>query len=121
MVDTNGRKSVFPFKNRPSQSCGPYSRAYIDVKTGSPDPVDFAMTRSLIYWHIALSELRHANSRTTLCKLPEPQKKDQRLLAVCPKNKMASVGSLRNGCTTIGISRLSQRNMPMPNMAQPGK
>jgi hypothetical protein len=37
---------------------------------------------------------------------------DQRLVAVRPKNKMASVGSLRNGCATIGRSQLSQRNMP---------
>jgi hypothetical protein len=43
----------FPFKNRLSQSYGPYSRASIDVKT-SPDPEDFAMTRPIIHWHIAL-------------------------------------------------------------------
>jgi hypothetical protein len=38
----------FLFKNRPSQSYDPYSRASIDVKTGSSDSADFAMTRLLI-------------------------------------------------------------------------
>jgi hypothetical protein len=41
-------RSFFPFKNRLSQSYGPYSSATIDVKTGSPDPADFATTRLLI-------------------------------------------------------------------------
>jgi hypothetical protein len=34
-----------------THNTGPYSRASIDVKTGSPDPVDFAMTLPLIHWH----------------------------------------------------------------------
>jgi hypothetical protein len=34
-----------------------YSRASIDVKTGSPDPANFAMTRLLIHWHIALCDM----------------------------------------------------------------
>jgi hypothetical protein len=33
-------------------------------------------------------------------------------MAVQAKNKIASVGSSRNGCTTIGISWPSQHNMP---------
>jgi hypothetical protein len=45
-------------------------------------------------------------------ELLEPQKMDHRLLAVSAKNKMASVGSLRNGCATIGILQLWQRDMP---------
>jgi hypothetical protein len=34
---------------------GPYSRASVDVKAGTPDPADFAMTRLLIcqLWHFA--------------------------------------------------------------------
>jgi hypothetical protein len=44
----------FPFKNRPFQIYGPYSIASIDVKIGSPDPADFAMTWPLIHKHIAL-------------------------------------------------------------------
>jgi hypothetical protein len=39
---------LFPFKNHPFQSYGPYSSASIDVKTGSPDPADFATTWLLI-------------------------------------------------------------------------
>jgi hypothetical protein len=38
--------------------------------------------------------------------LPEPQKMEHRLLTVRTKNKMASVGSSRNSCMTIGISQL---------------
>jgi hypothetical protein len=37
-------RTLFPFKDRPSQSYSPS----IDVKTGSPDPADFATTRILI-------------------------------------------------------------------------
>jgi hypothetical protein len=37
---------------RPSQSYGPYSSASIDVKTGAPNPADFASTRPLIYWRV---------------------------------------------------------------------
>jgi hypothetical protein len=44
----------FPCQNRQSQSYGLPSRASIDVKTGSPDPKDFAVTLPLIHWHIAL-------------------------------------------------------------------
>jgi hypothetical protein len=63
------------FKNRPSQSYGPYSSASIYVKSGSPDPADFATTRHLIHWRVL--ELR------------------------------SMVGA------TVGISRLSQRDMPI--------
>jgi hypothetical protein len=45
-------------------------------------------------------------------KLPEPGKMDHRLVEVCAKTKMVSVGSSRNGCVTIGISQPSQRDMP---------
>jgi hypothetical protein len=73
----------FPFKNCPSQSCGLYSRASIDVKTGSPGLADFGKNRPLIHLHIALWRPQYANSRHTtdmptdtqpLCELPEPQK-----------------------------------------------
>jgi hypothetical protein len=37
---------------------------------------------------------------------------DHKRVAVRTKNKMASVGSSRNVCPTIGISQPSQRNMP---------
>jgi hypothetical protein len=33
-------------------------------------------------------------------------------LAVRAKNKMASVGSSRNGCATIGVPQPSQHDMP---------
>jgi hypothetical protein len=52
-------------------------------------------------------------SAQALRGLPEPRNMHHRLLAVRAKNKMASVGSSRYGCTTIGISRLSQGDMPM--------
>jgi hypothetical protein len=45
-------------------------------------------------------------------ELPEPQKLDHRLVEVCTKNRMASVGSLRNGCATISISQALHCNMP---------
>jgi hypothetical protein len=37
---------------RLSKSYSPYSSASIDVKTGSPYPVDFAMNRPLIHWRV---------------------------------------------------------------------
>jgi hypothetical protein len=55
----------FPFKNHPSQSYSPYSRASIEVKTGFPDSANFAMTRPLIHWHIVLWRPRYAKGRTT--------------------------------------------------------
>jgi hypothetical protein len=42
----------FPSWNRPSQSYSPYSSTYIDVKTGSPDPVGFATNQLLIHWRV---------------------------------------------------------------------
>jgi hypothetical protein len=48
-----------------------------------------------------------------LRELPEPQKMDHRLLVVSAKNKTTSVGSSHNGCTTTGISRPAQLDMPM--------
>jgi hypothetical protein len=45
-------RALFPIKNRPWQGLGPYSSASIDLKTGSPDPVDFAMDRPLIHWRV---------------------------------------------------------------------
>jgi hypothetical protein len=42
----------FLFKNRPSESYGPYSSAFFYVKSGSPDPADFAMTWHLIHWRV---------------------------------------------------------------------
>jgi hypothetical protein len=47
-----------------------------------------------------------------LRKLPELQKMYHRLLAALAKKQMASVGSSHNGCTIIGILRLSQGDMP---------
>jgi hypothetical protein len=46
------RKPFFPFKNRLSKSYGPYRSGSVDVKTGSPDPADFATTRPLIRWRV---------------------------------------------------------------------
>jgi hypothetical protein len=51
-IKTNGHEPFFPFKNRLSQSYDPYSSASINVKTGSPDPADFATTRPLIHWQV---------------------------------------------------------------------
>jgi hypothetical protein len=45
-------------------------------------------------------------------ELPQPQKIDNRLVAVRAENKMASVGSSHMGYATIGILQLSQSNMP---------
>jgi hypothetical protein len=89
------------------------------VRTGSPVPVDFAMTRLLFHWHIALGRLRYANGRTAIAFTAiEHRKMYHRLLAVHDKNKMANVGSLRNGCATICIqyhshhSALCQGTLP---------
>jgi hypothetical protein len=49
---SNGRGPNFPLKNRQFQSYGPFSSASIDVKTGYPDPADFATTRLLIHWRV---------------------------------------------------------------------
>jgi hypothetical protein len=68
---------------------GPYNSPSIDVKTGSPDPADFAKTR-------CLCQLRYAKVAQPLCELPEPRKMDHRLAAVRAKNKMANVGSSRH-------------------------
>jgi hypothetical protein len=45
-------RPFFRYNNRPSQSYGSYSSASIYAKTGSPDPVDFAMTPHLIHWRV---------------------------------------------------------------------
>jgi hypothetical protein len=52
----------------PFQSCGPYSSASIEVKTGSPDPADFAKTQHLLplLWHIELRRLRYAKIAQTM-------------------------------------------------------
>jgi hypothetical protein len=57
------RTLVSDKKNRPSQIYSPYSNASINVKTGSQDPADFAMTRPLIHWHTALWSPRYAKGR----------------------------------------------------------
>jgi hypothetical protein len=51
----------FLYKNRPFQSHGPYNSASVDVKTGSPDPADFAKTQRQLprLWHIAQSLLAY--------------------------------------------------------------
>jgi hypothetical protein len=63
-------KPFFLFKNRPFQSHGPYSGASINVKTGSPDPADFAKTRRLLprLWHIALKQLQYAKVAQTMAR-----------------------------------------------------
>jgi hypothetical protein len=83
----------FQFKNRPSQSYGPYSSTSIDVKTGSPDLADFAPTQLLIHW--LLCDGRNMPTvAQPLCELPELQKQAKafrqfmqktrwRVLAVC--------------------------------------
>jgi hypothetical protein len=51
--------------------------------------------------------------RTSIAiELPEPQKMDHRLVAVCAKNKMANVGSSRHCLCDLGISQPPQRDMP---------
>jgi hypothetical protein len=59
-----------------------------------------------------LWQLRYANGRRTLCELPELWNMGHKLVAIRANNKMASVGSSRNSCATIGISQPSQRYMP---------
>jgi hypothetical protein len=46
-----------------------------------------------------------------LRKLSEPWKMDNRLVAVRAKNEVASVGSSRSSCATIGISQPLQHDM----------
>jgi hypothetical protein len=45
-------RALFFAKNHTSQSYNPYSSTSIYVKSGSPDPADFAMTRHLIHWQV---------------------------------------------------------------------
>jgi hypothetical protein len=52
LCQTLGCEPFFPFKNRPSQRYGPYSSASNDVKTGSPDPANFATTRPPIHCQV---------------------------------------------------------------------
>jgi hypothetical protein len=59
-----------------------------------------------------LCRLRYAKVAQPLCELPEPQKMDHRLAAVCAKNKMANVRSLPHCLCDLGISQPPQRNMP---------
>jgi hypothetical protein len=68
-------RTLFLLKNGPSQSYVPYSSASIDVKTGSPDPADFAMTQLLIYWRVlaihAMVErpLAYRSHHSVICQL----------------------------------------------------
>jgi hypothetical protein len=54
-------RTLFLFKNRPFQSYGLYSSASVEVKTGSPDPADFAKTRHQLprLWHIPQNPLAY--------------------------------------------------------------
>jgi hypothetical protein len=63
-------RTHFSFYNRPFQSYDPYSSASIDVKTGSPDPADFAKTRHLLprLWHIAQSPLAYCAEAAAICQ-----------------------------------------------------
>jgi hypothetical protein len=58
------------FKNRPFQSYGLYSSASFDVKTGSPDPTDFAKTQHLLprLWQIAQSPLAYRAEAAAICQ-----------------------------------------------------
>jgi hypothetical protein len=60
----------FLFKNRPFQSYGSYSSASIDVKTGFPDPADFAKTRRLLplLLHIVQSPLAYRAEEAAICQ-----------------------------------------------------
>jgi hypothetical protein len=67
------RKPFFPFKNRLSQSYRPYSSASIIVKTGFPDPVNFATTRLLLprLWYFRqspLAVLAHRAGLAAICQ-----------------------------------------------------
>jgi hypothetical protein len=58
------------FKNWPFQSYGLYSSISIDLKSGSPDPADFAKPRCLLprLWHIAQRRLRYAKVAQTMVR-----------------------------------------------------
>jgi hypothetical protein len=58
-----------------------------------------------------LCRLRYAKVANPLLKLLEPQKMDNRLVAVCAKNKMANVGSSRHCLCDLGKSQPPQRDM----------
>jgi hypothetical protein len=60
--------------NPPSLSYSPYNSESIDVKTGSPDPANFAMTQRVC-------RLQYAKVAQPLHKLPELRKMDHRLVA----------------------------------------
>jgi hypothetical protein len=94
----NGRRLFFLFKNRPSQCNGPYNSPSMYVKTGPPDPADFATTRHLIHWRfLALRAMVWAIvgiSRTS------HYKKIRHLPAVAYREM------------SLGISRCDVRDMP---------
>jgi hypothetical protein len=62
----------FLFKNWAFQSYGPYSTGsvFINIKTGSLDPVDFTKTRRLLplLWHNAQSLLAYRAETAAICK-----------------------------------------------------
>jgi hypothetical protein len=75
----------------------------IDVKTGSLDTADFATTRHLIHWRFLA--LRAKVWATVGILWPAQKKTCQNLLAVAHWAKPLG--------PTVGISRMSQSNMPM--------
>jgi hypothetical protein len=76
-----GHEPFFLVKNSPFQSYSLESNTSIDVKTGSPDPADFATTRLLNHWPIGC--LRHANGRPTIKRTARAAENRRGVLAVC--------------------------------------
>jgi hypothetical protein len=90
-----------------------YSSATIDVKTGSPDPGDFAKTRRLLprLWHISLSRLYMPRSYKQWCELPTFAILFFARTATSLWSIFRGSGSLRNGCATLAYRSRHRRRV----------
>jgi hypothetical protein len=107
-------KPFIPFKNWPTKSYSPYCSTSINVKTGSPDAADFChdlASNPLAYRTVTAAICQWSHYYCTNCQ--SCKKETRNFWQFAQKNKMVIVGSSHNGRVTIGISRPSQRNMPM--------
>jgi hypothetical protein len=80
-----------------------------DVKNGSSNVTDFAMTRLLLprLWQISHHTTANCQNRGQM-----DHSNETATLSSRKKNKMASASGLRNGCPSLGRSQPSQCDMP---------
>jgi hypothetical protein len=67
--------------------------------------------------------IQYVNGRTTIAQTARAAENGPETCGSLQKKQMVSVGSLLNGCATIGILQLSQHHMPrdFADMPQSGK